>query len=109
MNTACDERFHVSRWHLTHPLARLLNLTISRSLTPTPLGDKYKVGGVMSRMLEKKREYYLGSGDLLMFRLWSGLVNCIMQGLAHSDGHAQPQPTSVHEFLALLPYCTKTV
>ena len=62
-------------------------------------GDKDKIGGVMFQMLEKKREYYLGSGKLLLFRMWTALAKSVMQGLAHD--HAQDAPSSVQEFLAL--------
>ena len=53
----------------------------------------------MFQMLEKKREYYLGSGNLLRFRVWTALASSVMQGLTHN--HAQEAPTSVQEFLAL--------
>ena len=53
----------------------------------------------MFQMLEKKREYYLGRGDLLKFRVWTALANSVMQGLTHN--HAQEAPSSVQEFLAL--------
>ena len=53
----------------------------------------------MFQMLEKKREYYLGRGDLVKFRVWTALASSVMQGLTHN--HAQDAPSSVHEFLAL--------
>ena len=64
-----------------------------------PSGDKDKIGNVMFQMLEKKREHYLGSGDLLAFRLWTALTNSVMQGLTHN--HAQDASSSAQEFLAL--------
>ena len=61
--------------------------------------DKLKIGGVVHRMVEKRREYYLGSGDILRFRMWSAYVpSYCMQGLSHSD--MAPPPTTVAEFLA---------
>ena len=53
----------------------------------------------MFQMLEKKRESYLGSGDLVRFRLWTALASSVMQGLTHN--HAQDAPSSAQEFLAL--------
>ena len=74
--------------------------TKSLSLTPyPPSGDKDKVGGVMFQMLEKKREYYLGSGDLLRYRMWTALASSVMQGLSRAD--ALEVPSSVTTFLAL--------
>ena len=61
--------------------------------------DKDKIGNVMAQMLEKKREFYLGNGDMLMFRVWTALSNSIMQGLATQMHNTQP--TSVTAFLAL--------
>ena len=55
----------------------------------------------MFRMLAKKREYYLGSGDLLRFRVWTAVANSVMQGLTHDDNKEQEVPSSVPAFLAL--------
>ena len=53
----------------------------------------------MFQMLEKKRAYHLGSGNLLRYRVWTALASSVMQGLVHGD--AQEAPTSVDSFLAL--------
>ena len=49
-------------------------------------------------MLDKRREYYLGSGQVLMFRLWSALTFVCMQGLSSQDMPALPTTTA--EFLS---------
>ena len=78
------------------------------NLLPTrhhsPQSDKGKIGTVMFQMLEKKRQYYLGSKDLLKFRLWAAFVPSILQGLTHAS--TQEQPTSVAAFLALNRFTT---
>ena len=53
----------------------------------------------MYQMLEKKREYHLGKGELLSFRIWQAMTHGTMQGLAH--GNMQEPPSTVGEFLAL--------
>ena len=53
----------------------------------------------MFKMLEKKREYHLGRGDLLDFRVWTALGNTVMQGLTHNEAHEAPT-SSVQAFLA---------
>ena len=52
----------------------------------------------MHQMVEKRRQYYLGSGDLLRFRMWSALLPSCMQGLSHSD--TAPLPSTATEFIA---------
>ena len=56
----------------------------------------------MHQMVEKRREYYLGAGDIMRFRVWSAWVPGCMQGLSHSD--VAPLPTTVTEFLAAYRY-----
>ena len=56
-------------------------------------------------MLEKKREYHLGKGEMLEFRVWTSSVNSVMQGLIHNSD-AQAQPTTVDAFLALYRFAT---
>ena len=58
----------------------------------------------MFQMLEKRREYHLGNGELLMFRVWTALAGTVMQGLTHDD--AQEAPESVEAFLALNRFTT---
>ena len=58
----------------------------------------------MFQMLEKKREYHLGSGNLLLFRLWTALASSVMQGLTHNESHEAP--TSVQAFLALYRFAS---
>jgi hypothetical protein len=49
-------------------------------------------------MLQKKREYRLGYGELLLYRLWTALSSGVMEGLVCMD---MPSiPTTVEEFLA---------
>ena len=55
------------------------------------------IARVVLQMLEKRREYYLGSGELLHFRMWSAISHRIMQGLSQS-GIVTP-PATVAEFL----------
>ena len=74
--------------------------SISSPTHSLPSGDKDKIGGVMFQMLEKKREYYLGSGKLLLFRVWTALGKSVMQCLTHND-NTHKEPKSVQEFLAL--------
>ena len=60
--------------------------------------DKSKVGAVIWNMLQKKREYHLGYGELLLYRLWTALSSGVMEGLVCMD---MPSiPTTVEEFLA---------
>lgn len=59
--------------------------------------DKAKIGTVLLQMLSKRREYYLGSGDLFMFRMWTALSCSIMQGLPQHD--MSPSPLTVADFL----------
>ena len=66
--------------------------------------DKSKIGGVVHQMVEKRREYYLGAGDIMRFRVWSALVPGCMQGLSHSD--VAPLPATVTEFLAAYRYAS---
>ena len=66
--------------------------------------DKSKIGGVVHQMVEKRREYYLGAGDIMRFRMWSALVPSCMQGLSHSD--MAPLPATVTEFLAAYRYAS---
>ena len=87
----CCSIQHNASPHPTHSPSSL-----SSSSSPSS-GDKDKIGGVMSRMLASRREYHLGSGDLLMFRVWSAFTFGIMQGLTHQE---MPS-TSIDAFLDL--------
>lgn len=55
-------------------------------------------------MLEKRREYCLGSGDILRFRMWNSFTPVCMQGLSHSG--IPPPPVTVAEFLAANHFAT---
>ena len=59
--------------------------------------DKDKIGTIVFHMMEKRREYYLGSGDLLRFRVWSAFSFSCMQGLSQCD--MAPSPATVTDFL----------
>ena len=48
-------------------------------------------------MIEKKREYLLGLGDLVNYRVWTSLIPSVMQGLASAASSALP--TSVDDFV----------
>ena len=52
---------------------------------------------MLYRMLHKRREYHLGLGEIVVYRMWTALVQSIMEGLPYS---ALPLPTSLQEFLA---------
>ena len=79
-------------------MGTLDSLSLTRSFSIP--GDRDKIGGVVFKMLEKKREYHLGSGDLLRFRVCTALGNSAMQGLTHHKTQEEA-PTSVAPFLAL--------
>lgn len=48
-------------------------------------------------MLEKRKEFFLGSGETFQFRMWSALSSSCMEGL--SQNGMAPLPTSAAEFL----------
>ena len=60
--------------------------------------DKEKVGSVIWKMLQKRREYELGSEAILPFRLWTAFSSGIMQGLFCNE--MASIPTSVEQYLA---------
>ena len=60
--------------------------------------DKDKISRVVLEMVDKRREFLLGSGDLFNFRLWGALLFSCMQGLSQRD--MAPPPSTVAEFLA---------
>ena len=53
---------------------------------------------VMLTMLKKRREFLLGSGDLVNYRMWTALTPSVMQGLPSDDLPALP--SSVEEFIS---------
>ena len=60
--------------------------------------NKSEIGRVVHQMVEKMREYFLGSGDIIQFRMWTAWVPNCMQGLSHSD--TTPLPATATDFLA---------
>lgn len=60
--------------------------------------DKSRVGVVILRMLQKRREFHLGFEDYVKYRLWTAFTPVFLSGLPCDD--VPPQPTSVTAFLA---------
>ena len=54
---------------------------------------KTQIARVVIQMLQSRREYLLGSGDLVHFRMWTALVPCFMQGLPSDQIPALPRST----------------
>ena len=60
---------------------------------------KNEFAPVMLRMLKSRREFLLGSGDLVNYRMWTALTPSVMQGLTSNDMPALP--SSVEEFISV--------
>ena len=52
---------------------------------------KNEMAPVLTKLLQKKREYLLGLGDLDNYRMWSALVPSVMQGLPSDSLPTSPQ------------------
>ena len=59
---------------------------------------KSQFAPVMLQMLQSRREFLLGSGDLVNYRMWTALTPSVMQGLISNDMPALP--SSVEEFIS---------
>ena len=60
------------------------------------LCTKIQIAPMMLRMVQKRREYLLGSSDLVNYRIWTALTPNVMQGLNSDEMPALP--SSLREF-----------
>ena len=59
--------------------------------------EKSQFAPVMFRLLQSRREFLLGSGDPVNYRMWTALAPSVMEGLSSSE--MPPLPSSVDNFI----------